>query len=106
MGGYSRFTVCVIATIIMILWSVMYVELFRLAKSVWPCLIVHVVEDILFIYILASWNSAITPGRQFLMDTNFGIVSVVILLGAGLILRSIRLKKENAEQKNKVARPC
>lgn len=98
MGGYSRFTVCVISTVIMILWSVMYVELFRLAKSVWPCLIVHIVEDFIFMYILASWNAAIIPGRQFLMDTNFGIVSVVILLGAGLILRSIRLKKETKRQ--------
>jgi hypothetical protein len=98
MGGFSRFSVCIRATVIMILWSIMYVELFRLAKSVWPCFIVHVVEDILFMYVLASWNSAIVPGRQILMDTNFGIVSVAILLGAGIILRSIRLKKEGMEE--------
>lgn len=94
MGGLSRLTVCIIATIIMILWSVLYVELFRLAKSVWPCLIVHIVEDLLFMYVLASWNSAIIHGKEILMDTNFGIVSVAILLGTGLVLRSVRLKKE------------
>lgn len=94
MDGLSRLSACCVATAIMMLWSVMYVELYRLSKSVWPCLLVHVIEDLLFIYVLASWNNAVIPGRRFLMDINFGIVSIIVLLGAGLLLRSIRLKKE------------
>ncbi len=94
MEGFTRSSVCIIATVVMILWSVMYVELFRLAKSVWPCLLVHIIEDLLLMYVFTSWNDAIIPGRRFLMDTNFGILSVIVLLGAGLILRSIRIKKE------------
>jgi membrane protease YdiL (CAAX protease family) len=94
MEGLTRSSVCIIATAVMILWSVMYVELYRLAKSVWPCLLVHIIEDLLFIYVFASWNDAIIPGRRFLMDTNFGMLSVIVLLGTGLILRSIRLKKQ------------
>lgn len=99
MGGLSRLSVCFIATVVMILWTVMYVELYRLAKSVWPCLLVHVIEDLLFIYIFASWNDAIIPGRRFFMDTNFGILSVFLLLGTGMVLRSIRIKKESIHNK-------
>jgi membrane protease YdiL (CAAX protease family) len=94
MAGLSRFSACIIATIVMTLWAILYVELYRLAKSVWPCLLVHVVEDLLFMYVFASWNGSIVTGRRLIMDTNFGILSVMILVGAGLILRSIRIKKE------------
>jgi hypothetical protein len=94
MVGLSRLNACIVATIVMTLWAVMYVELYRLAKSVWPCLLVHVIEDFLFMYVLVTWNTSIQSGRQILMDTNWGIISIVTLFGIGLLLRMIRIKKE------------
>ena len=29
----------------MVCWSIMYVEIYRLTKSVWPCVIMHAIED-------------------------------------------------------------
>ena len=78
----------------------MYVELFRLTKSVWPCVLMHAVEDTLFVNILGHWNSAVVPGKRFLLDLNFGIISILLFLGFGLLLRKIRIQKEKDENRN------
>ena len=96
----SRIGTLLFASVIMIIWSVMYVELFRLTKSVWPCVLMHAIEDTLFVNILGLWNSAVVPGKRFLLDLNFGIISILLFLGFGLLLRKIRIQKEKDENRN------
>ena len=94
--GMSRLEMFLSGFIVMGIWGVMYTEIYRLTKSVLPCLIMHVVEDELFM-ILPQQNaiSFDNIGKTF-FDLNFGIVTVVLFLATGLILRRIRIKKETA----------
>lgn len=41
----SRLNMLLSGCILMVCWSIMYVEIYRLTKSVWPCVIMHAIED-------------------------------------------------------------
>lgn len=41
----SRLNMLLSGCILMLCWSIMYVEIYRLTKSVWPCVIMHAIED-------------------------------------------------------------
>ena len=41
----SRPMMAVVGIVLMIFWSPLFVELRRLTKSVWPCVILHSMED-------------------------------------------------------------
>lgn len=41
----DRVLFALIAIITMVCWSIMFIELFRVSKSIWPCVLLHAVED-------------------------------------------------------------
>ncbi|WP_338449912.1 CPBP family glutamic-type intramembrane protease [Niallia oryzisoli] len=94
----SRAGMLLTGCVLMVCWAVMYVELYRLAKSVWPCVLMHAVEDA-FPTVLVTTSGIITfmnSRQDFWLNPISGVMATVLFLGIGLFLRSIRIKKEAA----------
>ncbi len=98
--GTSRLGMFLSGFIIMGIWGVMYTEVYRLTKSVLPCLIMHVVEDELFMILPSQKAISFDNIGKIFFDLNSGIVTVVLFLMIGLILRQVRIKKEIAQTRS------
>lgn len=92
----SRLGMLLLGCVLMVCWTVMYVEIFRLTKSVWPCVLMHAVEDA-FPTVLVTISGIITftKNGDFWLNPISGVVATILFLGIGLVLRSIRIKKEH-----------
>lgn len=95
--GTSRLGMFLSGFIVMGIWGIIYTEVYRLTKSVLPCLIMHVVEDELFMILPAQKAISFDNIGKIFFDLNFGIVTIVLFLMIGLILRRVRINKEKAE---------
>ncbi|AXO98828.1 MULTISPECIES: CPBP family glutamic-type intramembrane protease [Bacillus cereus group] len=81
--------------ILMVSWSIMYVEIYRLTKSVWPCVIMHAIEDAVpTVLVTITGIITLTNSSDFWLNPISGVVATIIFLGIGIVLRSIRIKKE------------
>ncbi|WP_054958489.1 CPBP family intramembrane glutamic endopeptidase [Paenibacillus dakarensis] len=88
----SRFIFIVVAILTMLCWSIMYIELFRITKSIWPCVLLHTVEDSLINPLVISGFISISPGKEILISPISGVITSLLYLGVGLILRASRLR--------------
>lgn len=102
----SRLGMLLIGCALMVCWTVMYVEIFRLTKSVWPCVLMHAVEDA-FPTVLVTISGIITftKNGDFWLNPVSGVVATILFLGIGLVLRSIRIKKEHTPN-NTIEQPA
>lgn len=91
----SRMGVLLIGCVLMVAWSVMYVELYRLAKSVWPCVLMHAVEDgVPTLLLSVAGVITLTKTGELWLSPTSGIVTTLLFVSFGLWLRTIRIKKE------------
>lgn len=90
----SRPMMVVVGTVLMIFWSPMFVELRRLSKTVWPCVILHSMEDAVptMLFVTASVFQ-IKESCFVMLDPTRGIVPTVLVFIVGLVLRNCRIKK-------------
>ena len=96
----SRPMMVVVGIVVMIFWSPMFVELRRLTNSVWPCVIVHSMEDAVPTMLFVTAGVLQIKQEYFVMlDPIRGIVPTVLVFLVGLGLRKIRIKKESAVRK-------
>ena len=93
----GRFTLALVAIITMICWTVMYVEIFRLTKSIWSVVLLHMVEDSLINHLVIDGHITIAAGKEFLISPITGIITSCLYLCVGLILRRIRIDKMKNE---------
>ncbi|MBE5107443.1 CPBP family intramembrane metalloprotease [Bacillus thuringiensis] len=93
-ASLSRTGTLLSGCVIMIAWAVMYVEIYRLTNSVWPCVLMHAAEDAVPT-LLVTIGEAITftKSGDLWLNPASGVVATVLFLGIGLILRSFRIKK-------------
>ena len=91
----SRLNMLLSGCILMVSWSIMYVEIYRLTKSVWPCVIMHAIEDAVpTVLVTITGIITLTNGSDFWLNPISGVVATVLFLGIGIVLRTIRIKKE------------
>ncbi|WP_339239533.1 CPBP family intramembrane glutamic endopeptidase [Paenibacillus sp. FSL R5-0517] len=91
----TRLNFMILGCVLMIAWSIMYVEIYRLTESVWPCVIMHAVEDgVPTLLVSVAGIITLTQAGEFWFSPTTGIVTTVLFVGFGLFLRSIRKKKE------------
>jgi len=81
----------------MICWTVMFVEIFRLTKSIWSVVLLHMVEDSLINHLVIDGHIAIATGKEFLISPIGGIITMSLYLCVGLLLRRSRLSKMKNE---------
>ncbi|HFK1547948.1 type II CAAX endopeptidase family protein [Bacillus albus] len=91
----SRLNMLLSGCILMVCWSIMYVEIYRLTKSVWPCVIMHAIEDAVpTVLVTITGIITFTNSSNFWLNPISGVIATIIFLGIGIVLRSIRIKKE------------
>jgi hypothetical protein len=89
----GRLAFVLVSIISMICWTVMFVEIFRITKSIWSVVLLHMVEDSLINHLVIDGHIAIVSGKEFLISPIAGIITTSLYLSVGLLLRRIRLTK-------------
>jgi uncharacterized membrane protein len=90
----GRLAFALTAILSMICWTAMFVEIFRLTKSIWPVVLLHAVEDSLINHLVIDGHIAIVAGKEFLISPISGVITSILYLGVGLLLRQKRIIKE------------
>jgi len=96
LGSLSRVGILLVGCVLMVCWAMMYVEIYRLTKSVWPCVLMHAIEDA-FPTVLVTTSGMLTFVNHYVdfwLNPITGVLATVLFLGVGLLLRSIRLQKD------------
>jgi hypothetical protein len=76
----------------MIVWSVMYVEMYFITKSIWPVVLMHTIEDAFVNPLILGGSIKIASMDQFLISPLFGIIPIILYLCIGLLLRRKRIQ--------------
>ncbi|ETT61715.1 abortive infection protein [Paenibacillus sp. FSL R7-277] len=93
-GTTSRWGYVVIGCVLMVAWSIMYVEIYRLTQSVWPCVLMHAVEDgVPTLLVSVAGIITFTPAGELWFSPTTGVFTTILFIGFGLWLRSRRLKR-------------
>ncbi len=86
----SRNIISIVSIIIMICWAVMFIELYWVTKSIWPGVILHMVEDSLINPLVISGYISIVSGKEILISPIYGIITSILYLFVGLGIRTYR----------------
>lgn len=91
----SRVDTLLMGCVLMTCWAVMYAEIYRITKSVWPCVLMHTVEDAVpNVLVMTGGFVSLTKAGVILLNPITGIFSTVLFLGIGLLLRAFRIRQE------------
>ena len=68
----------------------MFIELFRITKSIWPGVLLHMVEDSLINPLIILGYVSIAAGKEILISPINGIITTTLYLLIGLGIRAYR----------------
>ena len=80
--------------IIVVCWTVMYTEIFRITKSVWPLVIMHTMEDAVINPLRLLGFISVEKNQAFLFSLPVGMIPTILYLKVGLAIRKWRKKQE------------
>lgn len=83
-----------VATICVLCWTIMYVEIYRATNSIWPLVFMHAMEDAVINPLLIFKIVHVVPQWSFMFSLSAGILPTILYLSIGLFLRHLRIKKE------------
>ena len=86
----SRAIFFIVSILTMICWAVMFIELYRVTKSIWPGVVLHMVEDSLINPLVISGFISIAAGKEILISPINGIITSMLYLLVGLGIRTYR----------------
>lgn len=89
----GRIPFTIIAVLSMIVWTVMFTEIYRVTNSIWPVILMHAVEDALINNLVIDGFIVIENGYQIWISPICGIIPNLLYLLIGLWLRSKRIKR-------------
>ncbi|WOF16746.1 CPBP family intramembrane metalloprotease [Methanoplanus sp. FWC-SCC4] len=78
--------------ITIVCWGVMYIELYRVTQSIWPGVILHMVEDALINPLVIAGYISIAAGTEIFISPICGIITSILYLLAGLGIRRYRIQ--------------
>lgn len=89
----SRVGTLLIGCVLMVSWSVMYVEIYRLTNSVWPGVLMHTIEDgIPTVLITVSSIISFTNKADFWLNPISGVIATLLFIIIGILLRHKRIQ--------------
>lgn len=91
----QRVSMLISGCITMTCWSIMFVEIRRLSNSVWPCVILHTIEDALPTLLVTGGYFVFSQNTIIWFDPITGVVANLFFIAIGLILRHNRKKRES-----------
>ena len=89
----GRIVLVVAAILVFFCWNVMFTEIFRVTRSIWPLVLAHALEDAVTLPLLIDGTITLDPRWALVFSTNTGLLPAVILLSVGLGIRRWRIKK-------------
>jgi len=89
----DRIAFALIAVATMVCWTVMYVELYRITKSIWPVILLHAVEDATVNHLVIDQHIRILDGKNWLISPILGLIPSILYVVIGLVLRRERKKR-------------
>lgn len=95
--GYTALSLEVfilVSFVTVIAWTIVFVEIWFLTKSVWPAVLMHTIEDSFITPLLLDSSFQISGGKDLLIHPVVGIISIMLFTVVGLSLRRIRLKTQ------------
>lgn len=87
----SRMDTLLIGCVLMVIWNVMFVEIYRITKSVWPTVLMHAVEDAVPT-LLTTGGFIIFTKYELWLNPITGIIATILFLAIGLVLRRVRMR--------------
>lgn len=92
----SRLETLMVGCFVTVIGSILFVEIYRLTKSVWPCVILHSVQNSISTALAVTGASVqYEGGAEVVFDPVTGILSIIILVGVGLLIRKKRIALDN-----------
>lgn len=85
-----------LSIVVMISWGMVYGELRLLTNSIWPAVLMHMVEDAFLNQLFIDNHVKIVPGTDWLVSPVNGLIGIVLFALLGIVLRQIRKRKEAA----------
>lgn len=85
------FILMAIAT--MVSWSFVYCELRLLTGSVWPAVLMHMMEDAFVNELLLEGHVAIVPELDWLLSPGIGVLNMALFFTIGLVLYRLRRER-------------
>ena len=84
-----------IAIVAMVSWAIVFGEIRLLTNSVWPAVLMHMVEDAFVNPLLLDGYIRITPGMEWLVSPGIGVLSIIFFTAIGVVLRQMRKRKQS-----------
>ena len=75
---------------VMVVWAIVYGELYLLTRSIWPAVLMHMAEDAFVNPLLLEGHVIIERGADWLVSPVNGLVSVALFAAVGWVLRRRR----------------
>ena len=86
----DRLTFFLIGTVVVTCWTIMYTEIFRITKSIWPAVIMHTMEDAVINPLLLLGIVSVEKSQALLFSLSVGIIPTILYLIVGLSIRKWR----------------
>jgi membrane protease YdiL (CAAX protease family) len=83
------------AIVAMLSWAIVFGEIRLLINSVWPSLLLHMVEDAFVTSLLVEGFIRIKAGMDVLFSPVVGIFSIISFTAIGVGLRQLRMKRKS-----------
>lgn len=81
-----------VAIVVMVVWAIVYGELYLLTRSIWPAVLMHTVEDAFVNQLIVDRHVVIAPGAAWLISPVYGVVGIVAFLVLGVGLHRYRVQ--------------
>lgn len=88
----GRVVFFLIGMVVVTVWTIMYTEIFRITKSVWPLVIAHTMEDAVINPLLLYGIVTVEKSQAFFFSLSVGIIPTLLYLIVGLYIRNWRIK--------------
>ena len=104
-GLLQNFTTLNLATfipmsiVVMISWAMVYGEIRLLTNSIWPAVLMHMVEDSFLNQLFTGHHIQIMPGTDWLVSPMNGLISVFFFIALGVGLRQLRKRRQSVTLK-------
>lgn len=86
----SRLAFALWAIVSMMGWSILFVELYRITRSIWSVVVLHTIEDATVNHLVLDQHITITTGKEIFISPIVGVITTLLYIGVGLWLRGRR----------------
>ena len=85
--------------IVLFSWVMMFTEMYRISRSIWPCVILHAFAN--SIALLCDYVT-VQEGFEWILSYNCGLIQIIICIMAGLLLRRYRIKNDTIQNNEEI----